>query len=399
MSNTPPQISLGELLTLERRPIKVMPDQQYAEIGIYSFGRGIFHKQPRSGLEVGDKDLFLIKEGDFILQITFAWEGAIGLASQAEDGMYGSVRFPSFRVDEGRCYPPYLVNYFRTHNGREQLVRISPGSAGRNRVLSMSRIPEIHVPLPPLAEQRRIVARIEELTATIEEARGLRHEALEEAETLVGAVTVELLDKLDAAPKLVIENIAEVRGGIQKSPDRLPGSNPVRYLTVAHVQRNKILLSDPRYFEVSPTEFDRRRLRAGDVLIIEGNGSADHIGRTAIFRGEIEDCVHQNHVIRIRPNRNIIEPDYLNLYLNSPIGQAEVRSRGRTTSGLLSLSVGRINQIQIPVPSCHEQCHIVAYLDSLQAKVDALKALQAETQVELDALMPSVLDKAFKGEL
>jgi len=135
------------------------------------------------------------------------------------------------------------------------------------------------------------------------------------------------------------------------------------------------------------------------VLIIEGNGSADHIGRTAIFRGEIEDCVHQNHVIRIRPNRNIIEPDYLNLYLNSPVGQAEVRSRGRTTSGLLSLSVGRINQIQIPVPSRHEQCHIVAYVDSLQAKVDALRALQVETQAELDALLPAVLDKAFKEEL
>lgn len=89
-------INLDKLLRLERRPVSVVEDGQYAEIGIYSFGRGIFHKAPRSGIEVGDKDLFLIKEGDFILQVTFAWEGAVALASAAEDGMYGSTRFPLF---------------------------------------------------------------------------------------------------------------------------------------------------------------------------------------------------------------------------------------------------------------------------------------------------------------
>ena len=190
-----------------------------------------------------------------------------------------------------------------------------------------------------------------------------------------------------------------MRGGIQKSPNRAPGSNPARYLTVAHVQRNKILLSDPRYFEVSPAELERWRLLTGDVLIIEGNGSADHIGRTALFRGEIENCVHQNHVIRIRPNPQHIESNYLNLYLNSPIGQKEVRAQGRTTSGLLSLSVGRINRIKLYLPPLPEQRRIVAELDALQAKVDALRALQGETATALAALLPAVLDRAFRGEL
>jgi type I restriction enzyme S subunit len=88
--------------------------------------------------------------------------------------MYGSTRFPTFRVDVSRCFPSYLVYYFKTPVGREQLVKISPGSAGRNRVLSLKRIPQVLVPLPPLAEQCRIVARIDELGAKIEEAQGLR---------------------------------------------------------------------------------------------------------------------------------------------------------------------------------------------------------------------------------
>src|ERR1035441_8670478 len=179
-----PTVSLGELLRLERRRVKVEPEELYQEIGIYCFGRGIFHKTPRTGFEVGDKDLFLMKEGDFILQVTFAWEGAIAIVSAEEDGMYGSTRYPTFRVDESRCIPQFLLNYSRSEGGLQQLVKICPGSAGRNRVLSIKRIPEVLVPLPPLAEQRRVVARIEALAAQIHEARTLRHQAAEEAEAL-----------------------------------------------------------------------------------------------------------------------------------------------------------------------------------------------------------------------
>jgi type I restriction enzyme S subunit len=168
--------------------VKIEPEKLYQEIGIYCFGRGIFHKTPRTGLEVGDKDLFLMKEGDFILQVTFAWEGAIAIVSAAEDGMYGSTRYPTFRVDESRCDPKFLLNYFKTEEGLQQLVNICPGSAGRNRVLSIKRIPEVRVPLPPLAEQRRVVARIEALAAQIHEARALRRQAGEEAEAMLVAM-------------------------------------------------------------------------------------------------------------------------------------------------------------------------------------------------------------------
>jgi restriction endonuclease S subunit len=176
------RVSLGELLTLERRPVQITAEKEYAEIGIYCFGRGIFHKTPRTGLEVGDKNLYLIKEGDFILQVTFAWEGAVALASSRDEGMYGSTRFPTFRVDETQCHPSYLLNYLKTQEGIIQLGNISPGSAGRNRVLSLKRLPEVSVPLPSLKEQRRVVARIEELSFKIGEAKALRLESFREAE-------------------------------------------------------------------------------------------------------------------------------------------------------------------------------------------------------------------------
>ncbi len=92
-------------------------------------------------------------------------------------------------------------------------------------------------------------------------------------------------------------------------------------------------------------------------------------------------------------------PEYLNAYLNSPTGQAAVQAESRTSSGLRSLSVGRIKEIAIRLPPLAEQRRIVAHLDALQAKADALRSLQAEASAELDALLPAVLAKAFAGEL
>jgi type I restriction enzyme, S subunit len=196
-----------------------------------------------------------------------------------------------------------------------------------------------------------------------------------------------------------VDEICEVRGGIQKSSVRTPGANPRRYITVAHVQRNRIDTSDPRYFEVSDAELELWRLLPGDVLVIEGNGSADQIGRAALFSGQIEDCVHQNHVIRVRPNSRLILPEYLNTYFNSPVGRDQMLERSRTTSGLFNLSVGRIKNIELPLPPLPEQRRIVAYLDDLQAKVDTVKGLQDESEAQLNALMPSILSRAFAGEL
>src|SRR5262249_40182905 len=152
--------------------------------------------------------------------------------------------------------------------------------ASRNR-LKEEKFLAMQIPLPPVSEQRRIVARIEELAAKINEANTARCEAAQEAEALGGAVASRFFDK--CPDQYTVEAVADVRGGIQKGPHRLPGANPVRYLTVAHVQRNHLSTSDPRHFEVTPEELERWRLLPGDVLIIEGNGSAEQIGRTALF--------------------------------------------------------------------------------------------------------------------
>jgi type I restriction enzyme S subunit len=386
--------SLGDIIRLERRPVKIDNEQEYAEIGIFSFGRGIFHKQPRTGFEVGNKDLFLIKQGDFILQITFSWEGAVGLASEYEDGMYGSVRFPTFRVDEQKCYPPFLLNYFRTNDGRNQLIKISPGSAGRNRVLSLKRIPEVVVPLPPLDEQRRIVARIEALAARVNQALELRRQAMEEVQIFWKS---SLNDKFQSKSKslFTLEDVcAAIIDNLHSTP-KYDGNN---YPCVRSQDIGWGTVNYATALRVSDEEFNQRTSRGepqtGDIIFVrEGD-----VGRCAIVDGSQRFCLGQR-VMMLRPNPIIVIAKYLMYQLISPPILEEQLRESMTGTTSRHLNIGKFRQIKFVIPPLDEQRRIVAYLDDLQSRVDALRRLQAESQRELEALLPSILDRAFKGEL
>ena len=393
-----PKVALGEILTKSEEWITLKPDKGYREVTVRLWGRGVVQRREVAGAEIAATRRLVVRAQQFILSRIDARNGAFGLVPDSLDGAIVSSDFPVFAPNHLRILPAFLYWMSKTREFVGVCRAASEGTTNRVRLVE-GRFLATEIALPPLEEQRRIVGRIEELAAKINKAQGLHREAAEGVEALYPAKASEIFPSRSSVVYVPLGELAEVRGGIQKGPHREPGRNPVRYVTVAHVQRNSLLLCDPRFFEVTPTELDRWRLEVGDVLIIEGNGSAEQIGRTALFRGEIENCVHQNHVIRIRPDRRRMDPEFLNAYLNSPPGQDEVHARSRTTSGLRNLSIGRIKEVTIPLPPLSEQDRIIADLSSLGERLDVLKQLRAEAMAELDALLPSVLDKAFKGEL
>ena len=402
MTSTYPRVSLGELLRLERRPVEVLPEERYQEIGIYCFGRGIFHKSPRSGLEVGDKDLYLLKEGDFILQVTFAWEGALAIVSAAEDGMYGSTRYPTFRVAEDRCIPQFLLQYFKTEEGLQQLVKICPGSAGRNRVLSIKRIPEVLVPMPSIAEQQRIVARIEKLGAKLQEACKLRQQTAEEMDLLLSRATEAQLNetgwKIQPLGELLLE---PPRNGLSPQPEVDDGSRRMlRINAVSSAPSRFVDLSAFKPVVVSDEQAAPFLLKNDDVFIVRYNGDMNRVAKAAIYKGRNEDgAVYPDKLLRLRPDPQQMVPDFLVYALSSRKVREQVEELGKTTAGNIGISGKNAKSFRVPVPPLPEQHRIFSELDVLQERVDSVKKLQRETSTELNALMPSVLDRAFNGEL
>lgn len=260
---------------------------------------------------------------------------------------------------------------------------------------------QISVPLPPLPEQKRIAAILNEQMAAVEKARAACEAQLGAAKELPSAYLRSVFDSPEAKKweRKKLGDVALVSGGIQKSPDRAPNSFHRPYLTVRNVQRGYLDLSAVERFEISEAELRKLRLEVGDILVVEGNGSADQIGRNAIFRGEIQDCIHQNHLIRVRLNLGRCHHDFVGAYLNSDQGKSQMKEKAESTTGLHTLSVSKVQSIEVPVPPREAQMHIVSLLES---RHQHLATIQATVSSELNAinnLPAAILRKAFNGEL
>jgi len=345
------------------------------------------------------------RTGDVIMaKITPCMEnGKAAIVGDLENGLgFGSTEFHVLRPN-GVALAEYLYHFIRQESFRKLAESNMTGSVGQRRVPA-DFLRDVPIPLPPLDEQRRIAAKLDDLVGRVAATR----ERLDRVPAILrrfrqsvlsAAVSGRLTGEENAAPLVSIADVAEIRGGIQKQPSRAPTANPRRYLTVAHVKRDWIDFDNPRYFEVSDEELERWRLRNGDVLVIEGNGSPSEIGRAALFRGELDDCVHQNHVIRIRPDSSGLRSEYLNLFLNSPQGQFEVQERSHTTAGLYSLSVGKIKEISVPLWPTSVQDDLVENANQLLRWADAALVRDQRTLKRVDNLGQSVLAKAFNGWL
>jgi type I restriction enzyme S subunit len=267
--------------------------------------------------------------------------------------------------------------------------------------------------VPPLAEQARIVGAVDELlhsvnagVSTLQKVR--RNLVRMRASVLQSAITGILFgdDRPISGPAglpqswrmVTVADVAEVSGGITKNPRRKPRNNPIPFLRVANVPRDSLDLSEIHEIEVYDGELERLRLKSGDLLVVEGNGSPDQIGRSALWHGEIDPCVHQNHLIRVRPGAEIL-PDYLNLYWNAPSSMALIQAAATSTSGLHTLSTGKVRSVPVSLPPISTQARIVAEVKRQLSYADRLASDVAAVDGRASRLRTAVLSAAFAGLL
>lgn len=194
-----------------------------------------------------------------------------------------------------------------------------------------------------------------------------------------------------------LDQVMLIKGGIQKKPSRAPIQNKFPFLRVANVYRAQLILDEIHEIELFEGEIERYKLETGDLLIVEGNGSLTEIGRCAIWDGSIPNAVHQNHLIRARPIQVLSQ--YLETWLNSSDGINYMAKLAVTTSGLYSLSVGKIAQIPVPLPPLNEQTFITidlaAKLEQQAQQLTNLEDLQNLNQLQ----KKNILSDAFLGKL
>ena len=358
--------------------------------------------------------------------------------------------FPNQR----HLYNGYLKYFLNRWEFVSFATRLNAGDRPR---VDFSQLADCPFPLPPLPEQRRIVAEIEtqftRLDASVAalrraqtnlkryrasvlkdacegrlvptEAELARSEGreYEPADVLLERILAERRARWESQEKrrgkyreptapdssalpeppegwvwASLEQLAEIQGGIQMQPKRAPADNPYPFLRVANVPRGSLDLDDVHQIELFPGELDKLRLIQGDLLIVEGNGSPSQIGRMAIWNGDIEDCVHQNHIIRARLIGGLLS-QYVETYWNSPTGASEVSNVASSTSGLYTLSVSKVSVLSVPLPPLAEQHRIVAEVERRLSVVQQTEATVGASLARAERLRQSILKQAFSGRL
>lgn len=147
---------IGDITQKYVNPVDVNADFYYQEIGIRSHGKGIFHKEPVLGKEIGNKRVFRIKENAFIVNIVFAWEQAVGKTTEKEIGMIASHRFPMYLPKDDKISIDFLLHFFLTRKGKSLLELASPGGAGRNKTLGQKEFENLALSIPSPPEQQKI---------------------------------------------------------------------------------------------------------------------------------------------------------------------------------------------------------------------------------------------------
>lgn len=265
--------------------------------------------------------------------------------------------------------------------------------------ISSSNIMELPVAMPPATEVDlllahldretvRIDALIEKKTRFIELLREKRQALITHAVTKGLDPSVKMKDSgvewLGEVPEhwtvKRLKFIATVQTGIAKGKDNAEKDTvEVPYLRVANVQDGYLDLGEVATIEVSTTDLPRYLLQPGDVLMNEG-GDFDKLGRGHVWHGEIEPCIHQNHVFAVRPHG--VSSEWLNTFTSSAAAQFYFMGRSKQSTNLASISSSNLMELAVPLPSEEEQRLILNELDHQSTQVNAL-IVKTERSIEL----------------
>lgn len=377
------EVPLSDVLALERIPADIDLDAEYRQIGIRSFGNGIFHRDPCSGSELSKLKYYEVNPDRLIFSNIMAWEGAIGVSTDSEKGFVGSARFLSYQAI-GDVDIRYLNYYFQTSTGRALIRSASTGTVARNQTLSPNALEQVTVPLPGYDEQRRIADKLDASLVCLGAVEALRARMLNLQGNLRESLIHSALSE-DTSTVRVGNIVTLTRSEVEIKPDGLYkaigmrsfGKGIIRYTPTRGDELSKL-----RYLS-----FPQDALALSNIKAWEGA-----IGVT----GESEaGYVASNRFLFYLPVDDGANVSYLRHYFLSRPGLAQIcaKSPGGTDRNR-TLGIRGFEAIELPLPPRRVQDRIASTLDALSARLET-----AYEQRSLSALRPALLEAAFSGRL
>lgn len=391
-----PKVRLGEILREEKARIGSFDADGLPLLGV-SNAFGLHRSQkPR----IGDMSRYLkVKHNWFAYNPMRINVGSIGWAEQESQTGVISPDYVVFSCT-ARVDPKLVYLFLRSAVGLQAINMETAGSV-RER-LYFDALARIEMPLPPAAEQQRVVAQIEGLVAQIDEARNLRRQAVEEVDALISSARSELFGGMVQPDWIPLSHyVAEIENG--KSPATEGRPALLHEWAVLRVGAVSSGLFDERENKALPASFApllRFEVKPGDFLMSRAN-TAELVGACTIVNETRPKLMLSDKIFRfIFREDNRVDHSYLDQLLKSPVLREQIfASASGTSPTMKNISKEKVLDLRLPPHSFSRQRKIVEDLDGLLEQVAILKKLQSETMAEIDALLPSVLDRAYSGSL
>ena len=378
-----PTVPLSELLCLVSDGHRVQPEDQYPNVGIYGFARGVFRKPPIDGAKTSASTLYRIKRDQFIYSRLFAFEGAYALVPDVFDGAFVSNEYPTFDVDQDRLNRRYLLWTLKRPEVWREIALGSKGMGDRRQRVHPDQVLRYKIVLPPLDEQHRIVDQLDRVATQVEE----RRREIETAERETHAMLLKAFQRaIEGAPlRPMAEAAPLVRRPVEVEPDQT-------YMELGVRSFGRGTFHKPGLAGMEVGSKKLFTIKSGDLVF---NIVFAWEGAVAIAKPEDDGRVGSHRFLTCVTNPDVVAAEFLLFYFRTPeglqkLGEASPGGAGRNrTLGLKKLEV-----VEVPIPPIETQ----HWFSRLQAKAQEIRSIRMRTTEDVDALMPALLHEVFRSE-
>lgn len=375
------RVRVGDVLELRQTPITVQPEKEYRTLGILNRGRGVFERPVIRGIDTKYRTLYRVHSGQLIFSKLFAWEGSVAMVDETHDSCFVSSEFPSYEVDFEKVDPDYLWHVVTWDGFTESLARGTTGMGQRRQRVNPNAFESITIPLPNLAEQRRITAYLNGLTVKSAWIVRQSEHRMKSASIVAG----RLVEQLEGTAHIELGHLLTPKASAPVQETEAYPIAGVYSFGRGLIQRPTIRGSETKYkaftrLGVDDVVYSKLGAFEGAVAVVD----SEHDGRFVSTEFPTFSLTGREH----------LDPNYLRHVLSSPSFGARLAARS-TGVGARQRRVRpeAFLALDIPVPSMQQQRQLTRLLD----RTTQVNAFSNRRNQLAAALLPAARNEIFNA--